>query len=239
MKNIIGGHRLRNKILLALPPDERAAIFSKLEFVSLSACEVLTEKGAPVRFAYFVNAGLASVLNIMANKKTTDVGACGSEGFVGLPLTVGFATSSTHVLMQVAGNAFRINANDFAVALRQCPSLAIALQRFSQEMALQSTQLAACHLQHNVRERLARWLLMSQDRLGSDCIPLSQTALSHLLGTRRASVNVAASILQTAGLITYKRGTVKIEKRLRLEEATCECYETMARQLKKWHVETA
>jgi CRP-like cAMP-binding protein len=106
-------------------------------------------------------------------------------------------------------------------------------------MALQSTQLAACHLQHSADERLARWLLMSQDRLGGDCIPLTQTALSHLLGTRRATVSDAVRVLQTAGLMTYKRGTVKIEKRLRLEEAACECYEAMTRQVKNWHVETA
>jgi CRP-like cAMP-binding protein len=239
MKNIIGGHRLRNKILLALPDDERAAIFSKLEFVSLPPLTVLVEKGAPIKFAYFVNAGLASVVSNMANKKTIEVGVCGKEGVVGLPLTVGFTTSSTQALVQVSGSAFRMSAEDFVVVLRQCPSLAIALQRFSQEMGLQAAQLAACNLLHELDERLARWLLMSQDRLGSDCIPLSQTALSHLLGTRRASVSVAASILQTAGLITYKRGTVKIENRLRLKEAACECYETMTRQVRKWHVETA
>jgi CRP-like cAMP-binding protein len=238
MKNIIGGHRLRNKILLALPDDERAAIFPKLEFVSLPSCTVLTEKGAPIEFAYFVNAGLASVLHIMDNKKMTEVGLCGSEGFVGLPLTVGFTTSSAHVLMQVAGNALRINAKDLVVTLRQCPSLAIALQRFSQEMGLQSAQLAACHRQHNVDERLARWLLMSQDRQGGSVL-LTHDALSQILGTRRATVTEALSVLQKARLITNKRGTVKIEDRLRLEEAACECYETMTRQVKKWHVETA
>ena len=239
MKNIIGGHRLKNKILLALPDDERAAIFPELEFVSLLPLTVLVEKGAPIKFAYFVNAGLASVVSNMANKKTIEVGVCGSEGFVGLPLTVGFATSSAHVLMRVAGNAFRIRAKDLVVTLRQCPSLAIALQRFSQEMALQSAQLAACHRQHNVDGRVARWLLMSQDRLGGDSILLTQEALSRILGTRRASVSKSLSVLQRAGLITYKRGTIKFENRRRLEEAACECYETMTRQVKKWHVETA
>ena len=110
MKSIIGGHRLRNKILLALPKNERGAVFPKLEFVSLPSCTELAEKGAPTKFGYFVNAGLASVLHIMANKKTIEVGMCGREGFIGLPLTVGFTTSCAHVLMQVAGNAFRIRA---------------------------------------------------------------------------------------------------------------------------------
>ncbi len=239
MKNIIGGHRLRNKILLALPDDERAAIFPKLEFVSLPTLTVLVEKGAPIKFAYFLNAGLASLINIMANKKRTEVGLCGREGFIGLPLAAGFTTSSAQVLMQVQGSAFRIAATNLVVALRLCPILAIRLQRFSQEMGLQSAQLAACNRQHNVDERLARWLLMSQDRLGGDSIPLTQEAFSHILGTRRATVTDAISVLQKAGLITCEHRTVKIEDRLRLEEAACECYETMTRQVKKWHVETA
>jgi CRP-like cAMP-binding protein len=239
VKNIIGGHRLRNKILLALPDNERAATFPKLEFVSLPSCTVLAETGAPIEFGYFVNAGLASVLHIMANKKTIEVGLCGREGFVGLPLTVGFTTSSGHVLMRVAGNAFRICAKDLVATLRQCPRLAIALQRYSQEMGLQSAQLAACHRQHNVDERLARWLLMSQDRLGDDSVLLTQDALSQILGTRRATVTDALSILRKAGLITHKRGTVDIEDRRSLEKAACECYETMIRQAKKWRVETA
>jgi CRP-like cAMP-binding protein len=101
-------------------------------------------------------------------------------------------------------------------------------------MALQSTQLAACHLQHSADERLARWLLMSQDRLRGDSILLTQEVLSHILGTRRATVTDAVRVLQTAGLITYKRGTVKIEDRLRLEEVACECYGTLMTRVKKW-----
>jgi CRP-like cAMP-binding protein len=239
MKSIIGGHRLRNKILLALPKNERGAVFPKLEFVSLPSCTELAEKGAPTKFGYFVNAGLASVLHIMANKKTIEVGMCGREGFIGLPLTVGFTTSCAHVLMQVAGNAFRIRAKDLVATLRQCRSLAIALLRFSQEMGLQSAQLAACHRQHHVDERLARWLLMSQDRLGRESVLLTQAALSQILGTRRVTVTEALSVLRKAGLITHKRGTVNIEDRRRLEEAACECYETMIRQVRKWRVETA
>jgi CRP-like cAMP-binding protein len=105
-------------------------------------------------------------------------------------------------------------------------------------MALQSSQVAACNRLHEVDERLARWLLMSQDRLSGDLVPLTQEFLAHMLGTRRASVSVAAGILQKAGLITYKRGTVKIENRARLEEAACNCYDILVRQVQNWHAET-
>jgi CRP-like cAMP-binding protein len=235
--NLIGGQRVRNKILLALPKNEHDAIFPKLEFVSLSLGTVLTVKNAPIKFAYFVNAGLASVLTVMANNKSAEVGLCGKEGVVGLPLTVGFATSSTQALVQVSGSAFRTSAEHFVVALRQCPSLAIALQRFSQEMGLQAAQLAACNLLHETDERLARWLLMAQDRVGNESIPFTHDALSLMLGTRRATVTVAAGILQKAGVITYKRGVVTIEDRTLLEEASCECYEVLTKQIKKWRSE--
>jgi CRP-like cAMP-binding protein len=115
----------------------------------------------------------------------------------------------------------------------------MALARFSQEMGFQAAQVAACNRLHEMDERLARWLLMSQDRLGGNVLPLTQDYLSHMLGTRRASVTVAAGILQKAGLITHKRGAVTIEDRTRLEEASCECYGILTEQIKKWQSEAS
>jgi CRP-like cAMP-binding protein len=102
---------------------------------------------------------------------------------------------------------------------------------------MQATQVAACNRLHEVDERLARWLLMSQDRLGGNIVPLTQEFLAHMLGTRRASVTVAAGILQKAGFISYARGSVKIKKRLLLEDSACECYEVLNRQVKAWRTE--
>jgi CRP-like cAMP-binding protein len=114
------------------------------------------------------------------------------------------------------------------------PKLEQQLQQFSQVMTLQATQLAACNRLHEVEERLARWLLMSADRIGSNSLPLTQEFLAQMLGTRRSSVTVSAGILQKAGLIAQNRGGVKIVNRRRLEEAACECYGIMQRQLKQW-----
>jgi CRP-like cAMP-binding protein len=114
-----------------------------------------------------------------------------------------------------------------------------SIQRFGQEMASQSSQVAACNRLHEVDERLARWLLMSQDRLNGGIVPLTQEFLAHMLGTRRASVTVAAGILQKAGLIAYTRGRVEILDREMLEDAACECYGVMVRQVKKWHAESS
>jgi CRP-like cAMP-binding protein len=236
--NDAAGRSVHNTILQGLPDHECTAIFSRLDFVSLPTPTVLNEADEAIKFAFFVNDGLASVLAVMEDGKSVEVGLCGKEGFVGLPLTWGLITSPTRVIMQVSGSGFRISAKNLAVSLKECPALVKALNLFSSEQSLQAEQVAACNRLHEVEERLARWLLMCQDRLGGDVVPLTQEFLAHMLGTRRASVTVAAGILQKAGLITYSRGTVKITNRKNLEDASCECYETIARQTKKWRAES-
>jgi CRP-like cAMP-binding protein len=238
--NQIDGQPVHNKILLALSNPECAALFSKLKFLPLPVRTVLNEAGETIQFAFFMNSGLASILSLMADGKSVEVGLTGKEGFVGLPLVAGLSTSPTRVIVQVAGSAFRVAAKDLTEALSECPSLATSLQRFSQEMALQASQAAACNRLHEVDQRLARWLLMSQDRLDTldgAVVPLTQEFLAHMLGTRRASVTVAAGVLQKAGLITYNRGSVRVKDRARLEAAACECYGIMARQIRKWRAE--
>lgn len=229
---------IQNTILLSLPPKECDFVFQNCDFVELPKHMVLNEGGAPIKFCYFINSGLASILSVMASGKSVEVGLVGREGFIGIPLTAGFTTSPTRAVMQVSGSGFRITAADVKNALRKCPNLAVALHRFSQTLTLQATQVAACNRVHEVDQRLARWLLMSQDRLNGDDITLSQDSLANILGTRRASVTVAAGILQKAGLITYRRGDVKIDNRTGLEKTSCECYESLKRQNEKWRDET-
>jgi CRP-like cAMP-binding protein len=233
-----GGHAVKNEILLALPRKECDLLFSKLTLVKLRLHDVLQEAGEPIEFSYFPNTAMASVLNIMADGRSVEVGLAGKEGFVGLPLIAGFRTSPNRINTQSEGMAFEIDAQAFRGILRQCPELARRLLRYSQVMAMEVTQLAACNRLHEVDERLARWLLMSHDRIGTDALPLTQEFLAQMLGTRRASVSVAASILQRAGLIKYARGHVTILNRPGLEEATCECYGVMRRQLESWQAET-
>ena len=232
------GNQMHNEILLGLPRKECDVLFSYLEYVEMRTHDALHEAGQPIAHGYFVNDGLASVLNVMTDGKSVEVGLAGKEGFIGLPLVVGLSTSPCRVVMQVAGSAFRIRASDFAQALHRCPQLERQLNRFTHAMAMQATQVAACNRVHEVEERLARWLLMSQDRLGGDRVPLTQEFLAHMLGTRRASVTVAAGILQKAGLIKYTRGEVNVVNRAELEDAACECYQSMVRQAINWETES-
>jgi CRP-like cAMP-binding protein len=231
--------KVQNTILLSLPADDFDALFEKLTFVELPKHTLLNEIAQPIEWAYFINSGLASFLNVMADGKSVEVGLAGKEGFVGLPLLAGFSTSPSRAEMQVDGSAFRISAVEMRNALKTSLSLDRSLQRFSQVLGMQATQVAACNRLHEVHERLARWLLMSQDRLVGDAVPLTQETLANMLGTRRASVTEAAGVLQKAGLITYRRGDVKIDDRRGLEAASCECYVAMQRLAEKWQSEVS
>jgi CRP-like cAMP-binding protein len=234
----VDGTNLENELLLNLPEKERQAVYPQLVFMPLRTHDVLNESGAPIQHVYFMNSGLASVLNVMEDGKSVEVGLTGKEGFVGLPLIVGFKSSPARVIVQIAGSGYRIGARALLDTLHKCPTLEKRLHRFSQVLAAQASQIAACNRLHEVDERLARWLLMSRDRIGSDLVPLTQEFLAHMLGTRRSSVTVAASILQKAGLVRYTRGQVMIVNPKGLEEAACECYGAMVQQSARWNDES-
>ena len=231
-------NQIHNEILLSLPRAECDIVFPKLEFVRLNDLQVLHEVGDIIRSAYFCNTGMISTLSVFQDGKSVEVGLIGKEGFVGLPLTVGFRTSPLRVNVQIRGSAFRIDADILTESLARCPVLSLRLNQFSHVMAMQVAQIAACNRLHEVEERLARWLLMCADRAGNHRLPLTQDLLGQMLGTRRASVTIAAGVLQKAGLIEYRRGEVEIINRARLEETSCECYETIKQQIEKWRRES-
>lgn len=223
---------------MRLPRRENEELFPKLEFVRLKLHTIIHEAGEQIKSGYFVNTGLQSVLAVQPDGKSVEVGLIGKEGFAGVPIIAGFRSSATRVVTQGEGTAFRVDVDAFQKILPRCPQLQLELQRFAQRLAMQSTQIAACNRLHDVEERLARWLLMSRERIGSDDLPLTQEFLGQMLGTRRSSVSVAASMLQRAGMIHYTRGNVTILDRPKLEDAACDCYEIIQRQLKNWHTET-
>ena len=233
------GTHVRNKILLRLPRHEREKILPKLELVRLRSRQMLHDVGDLLQSAYFCNTGLISVLSVFSDGKSVEVGLIGHEGFLGLPLVAGFRSSATRAVAQIEGTAFRIGADTLRTVLRDCPALERSLQQFSQMMAMQATQIAACNRLHEVEERLGRWLLMSADRVGTDTLALTQELLAQMLGTRRSSVTLAAGILQKAGFISYTRGNVTIVDRTKLEGAACECYVLMQRQMAQWQNDLA
>lgn len=233
----IEGNLVRNELLLSLPEQECDAIFQHLTFVPLRTHDVVQETEEPIKYVYFINSGMVSILSVTRDGKSVEVGLSGKEGCTGLPLVVGFKTSDTRALVQIEGTAFRVTTPGLLAVLNQCPVLGRRMQQYMFFMAMQSAQVAACNRLHEVEERLARWLLMSQDRVGGDVVNLTHEFLAHMLGTRRSSVTVAAGLLSKAGLITYNRGHVKIENRAFLEDAACECYELIQRHTETWKKE--
>jgi CRP-like cAMP-binding protein len=232
------GKEIGNLILLALPPQECAKLFSSLEFVRLNLHHVMHEAGEVMRSAYFLNNGLGSVLTVLPDGKSVEVGLIGKEGFVGSAIVFDFKTSPLRVVVQADATAYRVDVPTLRKILPECPKLEKQIQRFAMALAMQSTQLAACNRLHDVEERLARWLLMSHDRIGGETMPLTQEFLGQMLGTRRSSVSVAASILQKAGMITYTRGNVTIVDKPKLAEAACDCYQIIQDQKSNWQAET-
>jgi CRP-like cAMP-binding protein len=231
------GKEIGNLILRNLPRSECEQIVSSMEFVRLRLHQVLHEVGETIKSIYFLNDGLGSVLTVQPDGKSVEVGLIGKEGFVGVPVIFGFSTSGLRVVTQADATAYRVEAETLQRILTECPQLEKQLLRFSMMLGMQSTQIAACNRLHNVEERLARWLLMSHDRIGSKMLPLTQEFLGQMLGARRASVSVAAGALQKAGMIQYTRGNVTILDRGKLERAACDCYEIIQQQKNKWYKE--
>jgi CRP-like cAMP-binding protein len=226
-----------NIILLGLPPGEWVQLFSSLEFVRLRLHQVLHETGEAIKSGYFLNDGMSSVLTVQPDGESVEVGLIGKEGFVGLPVIFGFKTSALRIITQGDGTAYRVDVGILRNLLPHCPTLERQLQRYSMILGIQSTQLAACNRLHDVEERLARWLLMSHDRIGGKTLPLTQEFLAQMLGTRRSTVSVAAGVLQRAGMISYTRGNVTILSKAKLEATACDCYEIIRLQKNRWQAE--
>ncbi|MGB8989713.1 MAG: Crp/Fnr family transcriptional regulator [Candidatus Sulfotelmatobacter sp.] len=234
-----GNGAVGNVILRTLPRSESARVFSSLEFVRLRLHQVLHETGEVIKSGYFLNDGMSSVLTVQPDGESVEVGLIGREGFVGLPVIFGFKTSALRIITQGDGTAYRIDVGILRSLLPECPALEHQLQRYSMILGIQSTQLAACNRLHDVEERLARWLLMSHERIGGKTLPLTQEFLSQMLGTRRSTVSVAASLLQKAGMIAYTRGNVTILNKVKLEAAACDCYEMIRQQRNRWQSENS
>jgi CRP-like cAMP-binding protein len=221
------GKPVCNRILLALPDSEFRSIRPHLEFLSLPHHRLLYEPNRKIDFLYFPNGGLISLVIVMENGKTVEVAVLGREGFAGVPAVFGLTRSTVREVVQIAGDGFKIKANAFRQALRSSPLLQASLGRYAVVLAMQISQTAACNRLHDIERRLARWLLMAQDRVDDRVVAITHDFLATMLGTDRPSVSVAAASLQRKEIIDYTRGTVRILNRKNLEASACECYQTI------------
>ena len=204
-------------------------MLSRLERVPIDLGEMLYEAGTSPRHVYFPNDSMVSLISMTQERNRLEVGLVGREGMVGCNLALGAGISPTGALVQGAGSAMRMGALDFSRELRRNPSLQREVLRSAGAQMATAMQIAACNNAHALQPRLARWLLMTRDRLGTDRFAMTQEFLAQMLGTRRGTVNAGASALQRARLITYSRGTIVIRDREGLRAAACSCYEGIRR----------
>jgi len=213
-----------NHLIELLPRKARLRLLSICEPVHLVMSQVLCEPGMPTRHAYFPIDGFISLIAPGAGHPMLEVGMIGREGMLGAQLVLGVETAPLRALVQGTGVARRIESRAFRQELMRSPALQRNLGRYIYVLMSQLATSATCLRFHPIRQRLARWLLMSQDRAHSDSFAVTQEFLAHMLGVRRAGITHAAGDLQRGGLIAYHRGHVRVLDRNGLEAAACDCY---------------
>jgi CRP-like cAMP-binding protein len=224
MRTDATGKPVKSVILLSLPDREFRLLRPHLEPVELPHHLILNEAGDKIHFAYFLNQGMTSLVVVTHDGQSVEVGLVGREGMVGMPVAVGLQRGSFRAIMQIPGSGLRIRSEILEECLHSTPDLRLKLSRYVLVHGLQVGQVAACNRLHEIGQRLARWLLMCQDRVDSPLIRLTHEFLAQMLGTGRPSVSLAVAMLEQGGMIENLRGTVKILNRKQLELASCECY---------------
>lgn len=220
----MNGKPVLNTILLRIPEAEFEAIQPYLKFTPLELAACLQREYAAIDSVYFVNRGLASMLVETRDGRSVEVGVSGREDMIGLPLAAGLDNFTHSIVVQVPGDGFQVPGPTMKVALEALPELRRILVRQLGIRSAQFAQNAACNRLHNVRQRMARWLLVTHDRLDTNLITTTHDFLSKMIGTDRPTVSVALAELEREGLVARNRGSIFIANRQKLEEQSCECY---------------
>lgn len=214
-----------NRLLAALPKKEYQRLLPELEQVGMPFAEVVYEPDELIRHVYFPNDSIVSLLAEVADRSTLEVGLVGNEGVAGISVFMGVEASPLRAIVQGKGTAMRMKASVLRKESGTAGPLHRLLHRYSHSLLTQVSRAAVCNRFHVVEARLARWLLMTGDRLGADEFELTQDFISNMLGVRREGVSKAAGVLQKNGLVNYSRGRIRILDRAGLEAVSCECYE--------------
>lgn len=224
VKKKSGATGSKNRLIGSLPRKERLGLLALCEQVDLTLSEVVCERGKALSYAYFPIDCFVSFVSVIDGSPGVEVGMVGSEGMVGAHLALGVATAPLHGVVQGDGAAWRVKAADLRSFLPKSEPLQAMLDRYLYVLMTQLATSAACLRFHGIRPRLARWLLMSQDRAHSDQFQVTQEFLAYMLGVRRVGITTAASALQRQSLISYHRGQMTVVDRKGLEAAACGCY---------------
>ncbi len=216
--------RTGNRLVDRLPEGEYASLAPHFRSVSLKLKQPLVQPDEPIRDVFFPTTALISSLVVMEDGSEVETGVTGPEGLVGLSVALGLESALHREICQVAGKGFVLPAQVFRDAIKRSQSLGALVTRYAAFILRQTGQGVACNALHPVTARLCRWLLMSHDRVERDEFPMTHEFMAELLGVRRQTVTVTAGLLQEAGLVTFRRGYIRIVDRLKLEATACESY---------------
>jgi CRP-like cAMP-binding protein len=214
----------KNQLLGILSDEHYGRLSPYLTKVSLESGQVLYEPNEIMDFAYFPSTAMISIVSIMEDGATTEIGLIGSEGMVGLPIILGGKQTISQAIVQVAGDCWKLSGTVLLREFNQTPELQHLLLMYTQARLTQVSQSAACNRQHKIEERLARWLLSVHDCVRTNEIPLTQEFVANMLGVRRSGVTIAANSLQQSGMIRYRRGKITLTDHNGLKKTACECY---------------
>lgn len=222
-----------NRLLAALPAEDLHRLRARLEPVEFALRHVIQVPDQPITAVYFPESGWVSMLALLVDGNSAEVGIVGFEGMVGLPLVLGSDRSPTEAMIQAPGTLLRLGADAFKEELDRSAALRTLLLRYALAFQAQVTQTAACNGHHALDQRLARWLLTAHDRAEGDAFPMTQEFLAMMLCVHRPGVTIAARLFQQAGLIRYGSGHMTITDRAGLEAAACECHGAVAREFQR------
>lgn len=215
---------IQNQLLAALPSEDYKRLLPHLESVPLPFMEVIYESGEPITHVYFPNDGLISLLIVMDDGMPREVALIGNEGMLGTAVVLGMQTTPIRALIQMPGSAMRMKAQALRDELKFGGRLQSVLQRYTHALFTQVSQSAACIGAHELKPRLARWLMMTHDRAAGDQLEMKHEFMAMMLGATRSMVTRVAGSLQDEKMIHYTRGQVTVLDRYRLEATACECY---------------
>ena len=215
---------LGNHLVDLLPRKDRSRLIGACDSVALTLAEVMCEPGKPTKYVYFPTEGFISLIAVVKGSPGVEVGMVGREGMLGVQLALGVTIAPLHGVVQGAGQALRIGTKAFKAELAASPALQSELHRYLYILMSQLAESTACTRFHQIGQRLARWLLMTQDRSQSTSFDMTQEFLSYMLGVRRVGITNAAGGLQRDGIISYSRGKITVLDRKGLERAACVCY---------------
>jgi CRP-like cAMP-binding protein len=220
----------KNQLLAALPADEWARWLPALEPVDLALGHVLYESGVAMTHVYFPTTSIVSLLYVMEDGASAEIAVVGNEGIVGISLFMGGETTPSRAVVQSAGQGYRMRGQFMKDEFSRSSPVLHLLLRYTQALITQMAQTAVCNRHHSLDEQLCRWLLLSLDRLDRPELAMTQELIANMLGVRREGVTEAASDLQKAGLIQYRRGHISVLDRAGLERRTCECYAVVKKE---------